>query len=183
MGKKDECWTNLVKVISRFRLFSRCLPCFCKYSRWRHIRKLLIHTHRRRNQLHHQLGYFCLCLLYFIHVYCTPSTAESTLLPCLFQQRPSRRLPTSTCFGLNVRVEYFYSSLFPCLGTCPSTSCRRCPDTPKLCPRLPFQASLGTVPEHGTVVFKLNQMNRTLGSSMLRSVPPVDNVLKNLLFL
>lgn len=118
-GGKDECWMNLVKVSSRLKLFSHCLTCFCKYtfqySRWRHIRKLLIHSHREEETS---------CIISwatFVYVYCTRWTVESTLLPFLLQQRPSHRLPTSTCSGLNLRVEYFHSSPLPCLGRCTST--------------------------------------------------------------
>lgn len=156
---------TLVKVSSRLWLFSHCLTCFCKHSRWRHIRKLLIHSQRRRNQLHHQLGYFCLRLLrsmdsgvHFITISAPTTTISPASYFNMFWFKREGWILLQQPTSLFGHVSFY-------------TSCRPCPGTPKLCPRQPFQASLGTVPEHGTVVFK--QMNRTLGSSTLRSVPPV----------
>lgn len=183
-GKKDECWMNLVKLSSRFKLFSHCLPCFCKYSRWRHIRKLLIHSQTRRNQLHHQLGYFSLCLLHFIHVYCTPWTVESTLLAFPLKQRPSRRLPTSTCFGLNLRVEYFYSSPLPCLGTCPSTPpADRAQAHPNCAHDHLFKRVWAQCPSTERLCSNLIKWTGLWGQARSGPCPQWENVLKSLLFL
>lgn len=113
-----------------------CLTYTVKYSRGWYARGWFAnhqYTHTHTKKKHYELGYICLCVLQLsvsLH-WCNRHTLTvgSTLL--LYPNHLAGFLISTSaayshvCWGLNVRVDYLFSSPLPCLGTvkpCPVVS-------------------------------------------------------------
>lgn len=108
---------------------------------------------------------------------------ESTLLPFLLQQRPSRRLTSSTCFGLNVRVEYFYSRHFLVWARVLLHLLQTLPRHTQTAPETTFSSESGHCARARNGCVQTNEPDFGVKHAQVRAPGGKTNVLKNLLFL